>query len=78
MARHATTVYNGVPAFFAMMCGLPDRRPGAAPELMIMSGSALTEGLYRRMRERWPTTQVANWYGLEQRHLTLSRSSGDR
>jgi acyl-CoA synthetase (AMP-forming)/AMP-acid ligase II len=66
MARHGTTVYNGVPAFFAMMCDLPERRPGAAPELMIMSGSALTEGLYRRMRERWPTTQVANWYGLNE------------
>ncbi|MDQ1696732.1 MAG: long-chain acyl-CoA synthetase, partial [Frankiaceae bacterium] len=66
MARHGTTVYNGVPAFFAMMCDLPKRRPGPAPELMIMSGSALTEGLYRRMRQRWPTTQVANWYGLNE------------
>jgi hypothetical protein len=25
-----------------------------------------------------PASVVANWYGLEQRHLTLSRSSGDR
>ncbi|MQA93022.1 MAG: AMP-binding protein, partial [Gemmatimonas sp.] len=66
MARYGTTVYNGVPAFFAMMCDLPERRPGAAPELMIMSGSALTEGLHRRMHERWPTTTVANWYGLNE------------
>jgi acyl-CoA synthetase (AMP-forming)/AMP-acid ligase II len=66
MARHGTTVYNGVPAFFALMCDLPEKRPGAAPELMIMSGSALTEALYRRMRERWPSTAVTNWYGLNE------------
>jgi acyl-CoA synthetase (AMP-forming)/AMP-acid ligase II len=67
MARYGSTVYNGVPAFFALMCNLPDAPPeGAAPELMIMSGSALTAAVYRRMRQRWPTTQIANWYGLNE------------
>jgi acyl-CoA synthetase (AMP-forming)/AMP-acid ligase II len=66
MAVHGSTVYNGVPAFFALMCNLPERRPGAAPELMIMSGSALTDAVYRRMRERWPATVIANWYGLNE------------
>lgn len=66
MAQHKTTIYNGVPAFFAMMCDLPPGPPEAAPEMMIMSGSALTEALYRRMRKRWPTTAVANWYGLNE------------
>jgi acyl-CoA synthetase (AMP-forming)/AMP-acid ligase II len=66
MAQHGTTVYNGVPAFFAMMCDLPAGPPGAAPDMMIMSGSALTAGLYRRMVNRWPTTAVTNWYGLNE------------
>jgi acyl-CoA synthetase (AMP-forming)/AMP-acid ligase II len=66
MAQHGTTVYNGVPAFFALMCDLPHRRPDAAPELMIMSGSALTAPLYRRMSERWPSTAITNWYGLNE------------
>lgn len=66
MAQYGTTIYNGVPAFFAMMCERPPGPPAAAPELMIMSGSALTAGLYRRMSRRWPTTAIANWYGLNE------------
>lgn len=65
MATHGATIYNGVPAHFALMCDLPPQR-GADSELMIMSGSALTPDLYRRMRARWPATAIANWYGLNE------------
>jgi acyl-CoA synthetase (AMP-forming)/AMP-acid ligase II len=66
MATFGTTIYNGVPPHFALMCELPDRRPEAAPQLMVTSGSAITADLYRRMRARWPSTSIANWYGLNE------------
>jgi acyl-CoA synthetase (AMP-forming)/AMP-acid ligase II len=66
MEAHGTTVYNGVPAMYALMCELEPRHPGAAPELMVTSGSPITGDLYRRMQERWPTTSIANWYGLNE------------
>lgn len=66
MEEFGTTVYNGVPAMYAMMCSLEERHPGARPELMVTSGSPITSDLYRRMCERWPTTSIANWYGLNE------------
>ncbi|MCO5316727.1 MAG: acyl--CoA ligase [Solirubrobacterales bacterium] len=65
MAEFGTTVYNGVPPHLALMC---DRsaREGAAPELILTSGSPLTGALYRRVRDRWPSTAVVNWYGLNE------------
>ena len=66
MATFGTTVYNGVPPHFAKMCELPQRREGTAPELMVTSGSAITPDLYRRMSARWPSTSIANWYGLNE------------
>lgn len=64
MLTLGTTIYNGAPPHFAMMCDLP---PGPVPEhleLMISGGSAFTPALYRRMRTRWPHVSLANWYGL--------------
>jgi len=65
MATYGTTVYNGVPPHYALMCELP-HAPGAAPELMLTGGSAITADLYRRMRARWPSAAIANWYGLNE------------
>jgi len=66
MAAMGTTIYNGVPPHFALMCQLPRSRPEASPQLMLTSGSAITADLYGRMRERWPRTAIANWYGLNE------------
>ncbi|MDA8209943.1 MAG: class I adenylate-forming enzyme family protein [Actinomycetota bacterium] len=66
MHEHGTTVYNGVPPHYALMCELPRPQLPAAPEVMVTSGSAFTGELYRRMRERWPKTAIANWYGLNE------------
>ncbi|MBS1881437.1 MAG: acyl--CoA ligase [Actinobacteria bacterium] len=66
MEVHGTTVYNGVPAMYALMCDLEERHPHAAPELLMTSGSPITAGLYRRMKKRWPAASVANWYGLNE------------
>jgi acyl-CoA synthetase (AMP-forming)/AMP-acid ligase II len=66
MEEHATTVYNGVPAMYALMCELEQRHPGAQPDLMVTSGSPITGDLYRRMQARWPGTSIANWYGLNE------------
>lgn len=65
MATYGTTVYNAVPPHYALMSELPPT-PGAAPELMLSGGSAITADLYRRMRARWPSTAIANWYGLNE------------
>lgn len=63
-----TTIYNGAPAHFAMMCQLPetDVTARAAVGVMIASGSPLTKALYDMMRRRWPTVSVANWYALNE------------
>lgn len=66
MEAHRTTIYNGVPAMYALMCNLEREHRDARPELMVTSGSPITADLYRRMRERWPSAQVANWYGLNE------------
>ncbi len=66
MREHGTTVYNGVPPHYALMCELPPPPAQRAPEVMVTSGSAFTAELYRRMRERWPATAIANWYGLNE------------
>lgn len=65
MARFGTTIYNGVPPHLALMC---DRsaHEGAAPGLILTSGSALTGDLYRRVRERFPAATIVNWYGLNE------------
>jgi len=65
MATFGTTIYNGVPPHLALMC---DRgaHDGAAPELILTSGSALTSDLYRRVRRRFPTATIVNWYGLNE------------
>ena len=66
MLRYGTTVYNGVPPHYALMCELPRPHVPTAPEVMVTSGSAFTAELYRRMRQRWPATAIANWYGLNE------------
>jgi acyl-CoA synthetase (AMP-forming)/AMP-acid ligase II len=66
MEAHGSTVYNGVPAMYALMCNLEREHPDARPELMVTSGSPITADLFRRMSERWPTTSIANWYGLNE------------
>jgi len=65
MAEFGTTIYNGVPPHLALMCDR-DAHEGAAPELILTSGSALTGDLYRRVRERFPTATIVNWYGLNE------------
>lgn len=64
MLKMATTVYNGAPPHFAMLCDLPLDSAPPMLELMVSGGSAFTEPLYRAMRERWPQVAIANWYGL--------------
>ena len=66
MRANRTTVYNGVPPHYALICELPQPQGSNDPELMVTSGSALTPDLYRRMRARWPATVIANWYGLNE------------
>lgn len=66
MRENGTTVYNGVPPHYALMCELPRQQVSSAPEVMVTSGSAFTAELYRRMRDRWPSTAIANWYGLNE------------
>lgn len=68
MVSEGTTIYNGAPAHYAMMCGLPkgDAAEQAAVDVMIMSGSPLTRTLYRSIRGRWPGVAVANWYALNE------------
>lgn len=65
MAAFGTTIYNGVPPHLALMCDR-EAHEGAAPELILTSGSALTGDLYRRVRKRFPTATVVNWYGLNE------------
>lgn len=77
MRDHGTTIYNGAPPHFAMMCDLP---PGPEPnrlELLISGGSAFTAPLYRRMRERWPSAAIANWYGLMESGCGQTLSYGE-
>jgi acyl-CoA synthetase (AMP-forming)/AMP-acid ligase II len=64
MVTHATTIYNAAPPHFAMLCDLPPDSPPPALELMVSGGSAFTPALHRRMRARWPSVEIANWYGL--------------
>jgi long-chain acyl-CoA synthetase len=68
MVAGRTTVYNGAPAHFAMMCQLPagETTYAAHVDVMIMSGSPLTTDLYQSIRARWPRTAVANWYALNE------------
>ncbi len=65
MADFGTTIYNGVPPHLALMCD-HSGHDGAAPELILTSGSALTSDLYRRVRGRFPTAAIVNWYGLNE------------
>lgn len=65
MATFGTTIYNGVPPHLALICDR-EAHDGAAPELILTSGSALTGDLYRRVRRRFPTAAVVNWYGLNE------------
>jgi acyl-CoA synthetase (AMP-forming)/AMP-acid ligase II len=77
MHTFGTTIYNGAPPHFAMMCDLP---PGPQPErleMMVSGGSAFTPPLYRRMRERWPTVSMANWYGLMESGCGQTLNYGD-
>jgi acyl-CoA synthetase (AMP-forming)/AMP-acid ligase II len=64
MHEFETTIYNGAPPHFAMMCDLPESPAPPRLEMMVCGGSAFTPPLYRRMRERWPGVSIANWYGL--------------
>lgn len=66
MTANETTVYNGVPPHYALMCELPTKSAARGPELMVTSGSAFTPDLYLRMRTRWPRATIANWYGLNE------------
>ncbi|MEA2419694.1 MAG: long-chain acyl-CoA synthetase, partial [Thermoleophilaceae bacterium] len=59
-----TTIYNGAPPHFAMMCDLPAGDQPPCLDLLISGGSAFTKALHRRMAERWPGAAIANWYGL--------------
>jgi long-chain acyl-CoA synthetase len=72
-----TTIYNGAPPHFAMMCDLPSAAEPERLELMVSGGSAFTAPLYRRMRERWPSVSVANWYGLMESGCGQTLSCGD-
>lgn len=65
MAEYGTTIYNGVPPHLAMMCDLPADQ-GAAPQVILTSGSPITPALYRRVRDRWPGAALVNWYGLNE------------
>jgi acyl-CoA synthetase (AMP-forming)/AMP-acid ligase II len=64
MGELGTTIYNGAPAHFAMLCNLPPAPAPPALEMVVSGGAALTAPLYHRIRKRWPTVGVANWYGL--------------
>lgn len=66
MRELGTTAYNGAPPHFAMMCDLASSPTPENLALMVCGGSALTEPLYRQIRERWPGVAVANWYGLNE------------
>ncbi|HWC08160.1 MAG TPA: class I adenylate-forming enzyme family protein, partial [Solirubrobacterales bacterium] len=59
-----STIYNGAPPHFAMMCDLPDTSQPERLELMITGGSAFTRPLFEKIRRRWPQVAVANWFGL--------------
>lgn len=64
MSELGTTIYNGAPPHFAMMCDLAEAPEPTALELLISGGSAFTKPLYERMRQQWPRAAIANWYGL--------------
>jgi acyl-CoA synthetase (AMP-forming)/AMP-acid ligase II len=64
MRDFGTTVYNGAPPHYAMMCDLPAVDPPPELGLMTSGGSAITPALYHRIRARWPGVAVANWFGL--------------
>ncbi len=79
MLMAGTTIYNGAPAHFAMMCQAPrtaaEDRIGV--EVMITSGSPLTPTLYESMRRRWPGTAIANWYALNETMVGQTLSYGE-
>lgn len=77
MHELATTIYNGAPPHFAMMCELPRGPEPERLELVVSGGSAFTAPLYRRMRERWPSAAVANWYGLMESGCGQTLSYGE-
>lgn len=64
MHDFGSTIYNGAPPHFAMLCDLPPTDPPPRLEMVVAGGSAFTEPLYQRMRARWPKVAIANWYGL--------------
>lgn len=66
MGALGTTIYNAVPSHFALMCELPTPSGADSLQLILTSGSAITVDLYRRMRERWSSAVIANWYGLNE------------
>jgi acyl-CoA synthetase (AMP-forming)/AMP-acid ligase II len=72
-----TTIYNGAPPHFAMMCDLPAAPEPDRLELIVSGGSAFTAPLYRRMHERWPSASIANWYGLMESGCGQTLSYGD-
>jgi acyl-CoA synthetase (AMP-forming)/AMP-acid ligase II len=77
MHELGTTIYNGAPPHFAMMCDLPATSEPERLELMLSGGSAFTGPLYRRMRKRWPSARVANWYGLMESGCGQTLSYGE-
>jgi acyl-CoA synthetase (AMP-forming)/AMP-acid ligase II len=76
MTDLGTTIYNGAPPHFAMMCDLPPASAPPALELMVSGGSAFTPALYGRIRARWDVA-VANWYGLMESGCGQTLSYGE-
>lgn len=80
MVINDTTIYNGAPAHYAMMCQLPrtDVTDRVAVDVMITAGSPLTQEHYRQFRQRWPRTAISNWYALNETMVgqTLNYGAG--
>lgn len=72
-----TAIYNAAPPHFAMMCELPPSPEPERLELMVSGGSAFTAPLYRRMRKRWPSASITNWYGLMESGCGQTLSYGE-
>jgi len=77
MHELGTTIYNGAPPHFAMLCDLPSRPTADTLQLMVSGGSAFTPALYHRLRERWPRVAIANWYGLMESGCGQTLNAGD-
>jgi acyl-CoA synthetase (AMP-forming)/AMP-acid ligase II len=80
MVTNGTTLYNGAPTHYAMMCQLPrtEVTDRVAVDVMITAGSPLTQEKYRQFRERWPRTAISNWYALNETMVgqTLNYGAG--